>query len=245
MLNVFRPSCVRSVLFCLLLTAAGSTAKAQTSQPSNGPRPSARPASTSASSASASSTRTPTAPPSSTASPTAVNLSPGNTAGALVTLRYTVVSLGRLRATTATPATPTPSLPSVHSPMAASSRTQASTPSATSSTPGNNSSACTPFVSGGAGTIVFRPTPGGGLASQSRPAQPTTSRSAQKPPSSHPTSAFAHNTARSSSKHPTLKPTTSPSSSTPRPSSQASVSSCVSRSERPRAATALQSQRWP
>ena len=30
MLNVSRPSCVRSVLFCLLLTAAGSTAKAQT-----------------------------------------------------------------------------------------------------------------------------------------------------------------------------------------------------------------------
>ena len=30
MLNVSRPSCVRSVLFCLLLTAGGSTAKAQT-----------------------------------------------------------------------------------------------------------------------------------------------------------------------------------------------------------------------
>ena len=43
MLNVSRPSCVRSVLFCLLLTAAGSTAKAQTTSTNHGSRPSALP----------------------------------------------------------------------------------------------------------------------------------------------------------------------------------------------------------
>ena len=44
MLNLPRPSCVRSVLFCLLLAAvAATTAKAQSYHPGNAPRPSTCP----------------------------------------------------------------------------------------------------------------------------------------------------------------------------------------------------------
>src|SRR5260370_20958586 len=90
MLNVSRQSCVRSVLFCLLLTAAGSTAQAQTA--------STNPAldkqlsridlgilGVGVFNKSSNGVTTVNGHPN-----TAVNLNPSNTAGAVITLRYTV-----------------------------------------------------------------------------------------------------------------------------------------------------------
>lgn len=163
MLNVPRPSCVRSVLFCLLLTAAGSTAKAQTTsqnpaldrqlsridlgvtavgvfnQDSNG-------------SAIVNAKLTP------------VNLSPGNTAGAVVTLRYIVSpfvgfegNYGYARYTDTF--TPFGGFPNGGVQQNASEYTLGYVAHTRKQYFG-----VTPFVSAGLGTMVFRPTPGGGLA---------------------------------------------------------------------------------
>src|SRR5271156_1967948 len=87
MLNVLRPSCVRRVLFCLLLTIAGSTVKAQTSQNPGLDRQLSRIdlAVTALGIFNSASNGTAVV----NGVPTRVNLSPGNTAGALVTFRYT------------------------------------------------------------------------------------------------------------------------------------------------------------
>jgi hypothetical protein len=164
MLNVSRQSCVRSVLFCLLLTAAGSTAKAQTTSTnpaldrqlsridlgilgvgvfnknSNG-----------------------FATVNGRAN-TAVNLNPSDTAGAVVTLRYTVspfvgfeFNYGYARYTDLF--TPFGSQPNGGVQQNASEYTFGYVVHSKKQYFG-----VTPFASGGAGTTVFRPTPGGGLA---------------------------------------------------------------------------------
>src|SRR5258708_24329773 len=93
MLNVSRLSCVRSVLFCLLLTAAGSTAKAQTA--STNPALDKQLAridlgvlGVGVINKSSNGFATVNGQPN-----TAVNLNPSNTAGAVVTLRYTAKPL--------------------------------------------------------------------------------------------------------------------------------------------------------
>jgi len=164
MLNVSRPSWVRSVLFCLLLTAAGTTAKAQTTsqnpaldrqlsridlgilgvgvfnKDSNG-------------------TATVNGVPN-----TAVNLSPGNTAGAVVNLRYTVspfvgfeFNYGYARYTDTF--TPFGAQPNSGVQQNANEYTLGYVVHAKKQYFG-----VTPFASAGLGTMVFRPTPGGGLA---------------------------------------------------------------------------------
>jgi hypothetical protein len=164
MLNVSRPSWVRSVLFCLLLTAAGTIAKAQTTsqnpaldrqlsridlgilgvgvfnKDSNG-------------------TATVNGVPN-----TAVNLSPGNTAGAVVNLRYTVspfvgfeFNYGYARYTDTF--TPFGAQPNSGVQQNANEYTLGYVVHAKKQYFG-----VTPFASAGLGTMVFRPTPGGGLA---------------------------------------------------------------------------------
>src|SRR5271168_1122132 len=85
MLNVPRQSCVRIALFCLLLTLAGSTAQAQTSQNPGLDRQLSR------IDLAVSGVGVFNKDSNGTAivngKPTEVNLSPGNTAGALVTAR--------------------------------------------------------------------------------------------------------------------------------------------------------------
>ncbi len=171
MLNVPRPSCVQSVLLCLLLTAAGSTAKAQTTsqnpaldrqlsridlsvvglgifnKDSNGIAPVAsNPGSSNPGTV-----------------PTHVNLSPGNTAGALLTLRYTISpyvgfegNYGYSRYTDTF--TPFGVQPNGGVQQNASEYTLGYVVHTRKQHFG-----VTPFVSGGLGTTVFRPTPGGGL----------------------------------------------------------------------------------
>ena len=88
-LNVSPQSCVRSVLFCLLLTLAGSTAKAQATQQSSGlDRQLQRLDIGVAASAIINKDSNGTVLINTV--PTAVNLHPGNTVGPLVTIRYTV-----------------------------------------------------------------------------------------------------------------------------------------------------------
>ncbi len=150
-------------LFCLLLTAAGSTAKAQTSQP-----PTALDRQLSRIDLSVVALGIFNKDSNGTAivngKPTAVNLSPGNTAGALVTLRYTLSPYVGFEGN-----------------YGYSRYTDTFTPFGTQPQGGvqQNASEYTigyvvhprkqifgfqPFISGGAGTTVFRPTPGGGLA---------------------------------------------------------------------------------
>jgi hypothetical protein len=163
MLNVPRPLCVRSVLFCLLLTAAGSTAKAQaTSQNPALDRQLSRIdlAVTAVGVFNKDSNGTATI----NAVPTAVNLSPGNTAGALVTLRYIVSpfvgfegNYGYARYTDTF--TPFGAQPNAGVQQNASEYTLGYVVHTRKEHFG-----VTPFLSGGLGSMVFRPTPGGGEA---------------------------------------------------------------------------------
>jgi hypothetical protein len=173
MLNLHRPSCARTVSFCLLLTAAASIAKAQATtqetplqrqldridlgvvavgvinQQSNGIAPIA-------------SNPGPGSPAGTV--PTHVNLSPSNTAGPVVTLRYVAKPFVGFEAN-----------------YVYARYTQNFTPFGTQPTGGVQQNASeytlgyvahtrkqyhgwTPFASAGLGTIAFRPTTGGGLA---------------------------------------------------------------------------------
>jgi hypothetical protein len=172
MLNVPRSSCVWSSFLFLLVAAAGATANAQDSQgpaldrqlsrvdlgvvavgvfnrDSNG------------------TALVPTNPGSGQTGgtiPTVVNLSPGNTAGAIVTLRYTVApfvgfegNYGYARYTDTF--TPFGTQPTAGVQQNASEYTLGYVVHARKQYFG-----VTPFASVGLGSIVFRPTPGGGLA---------------------------------------------------------------------------------
>ena len=89
MLNVSRPSWVRNVAICLLLTAAGSTAKAQATQPQTSlDRQLSRLDIGVVASAIINKDSNGTVD--ANAVPTEVNLHPGNTVGPLITIRYTV-----------------------------------------------------------------------------------------------------------------------------------------------------------
>jgi hypothetical protein len=163
MLNVSRPLCVRSVLLCLLLTAVGSTAKAQATSPET---PLDRQLAridlgvTAVGVFNKDSNGTAIV----NAKPTLVNLSPGNTAGAVVTLRYIVSPFVGFEGN-----------------YGYSRYVDTFTPFGAQTTAGVQQNASeytlgyviharkqyfgvTPFVSAGAGTTVFRPTPGGGEA---------------------------------------------------------------------------------
>jgi hypothetical protein len=164
MLNVSRLLSARSVFFCLLLTAAGSTAEAQTA--------STNPALdkqlsridlgilgvgviNKVSNGFATVNGVPN---------TAVNLNPSNTAGAVVTLRYTAKPLFGLEfnygyARYTDTFTPFGSQPNGGVQQNAGEYTLGYVVHAKKQYFG-----WTPFASGGAGTTVFRPTPGGGLA---------------------------------------------------------------------------------
>jgi hypothetical protein len=164
MLNVSRLLRARSLFFCLFLTAAGSTAQAQT--PSQHPgldRQLSRidlgilgvGVFNKASNGTATVNGKPNTP---------VNLSPGNTAGAVVNLRYTAspfvgfeFNYGYARYTDTF--TPFGSQPNGGVQQNANEYTFGYVVHARKQYFG-----VTPFASGGAGTTIFRPTPGGGLA---------------------------------------------------------------------------------
>jgi hypothetical protein len=163
MLIVSRLLCVRSVLLCLLLTAAGSTAKAQISQNPTLNRQLSRidlgvavsGVFNQSSSGFATVNGHPNIP---------VNLSPGNTGGAVVTLRYIVSPLigfegnyGYARYTDTF--TPFGGQPNGGVQQNASEYSFGYVAHTRKQYFGVN-----PFASAGAGTMVFRPTPGGGLA---------------------------------------------------------------------------------
>jgi hypothetical protein len=163
MLNVSRLLCARSVLFCLLLTAAGSTAKAQISQnPALNRQLSRIDLGVIASGVfnkSSSGFATVNGLPN-----TPVTLNPGNTGGAVVTLRYVVSpfigfegNYGYARYTdTFTPFGAQPSGGVQQNATEYSFGYVAHTR--------KQYFGVSPFASAGLGTTVFRPTPGGGLA---------------------------------------------------------------------------------
>jgi Outer membrane protein beta-barrel domain len=163
MLNVPRLFCVRSVLFCLLLTAVGSTAKAQTSQNTGLDRQLSRidlgVSAVGVFNMDSNGVAVVNGKPN-----TPVNLSPGQTAGAVVTLRYTIKPMvgfegnyGYARYTDTF--TPFGAQPNGGVQQNASEYTLGYVVHAKKEYFG-----MTPFASGGLGTMVFRPTPGGGLA---------------------------------------------------------------------------------
>jgi hypothetical protein len=163
MLNVSRPSCVHNVLLCLLLTAVGSTAKAQTAPPETAlDRQLARTdlGVTAVGVFNVESNGTAII----NTKPTAVNLSPGDTAGAVVTLRYIVSpfvgfegNYGYSRYTDTF--TPFGAQPTAGVQQNASEYTLGYVAHARKQYFG-----VTPFASAGLGTTAFRPTSGGGLS---------------------------------------------------------------------------------
>jgi hypothetical protein len=163
MLNVSRLLCVRSVFLCLLLIAAGSTTKAQTSQnPALDRQLSRIDLGVSVAGVFNQSSKgfaTVNGQPN-----TPVSLSPGNTGGAVVTLRYVVSPLigfeanyGYARYTDTF--TPFGAQPNGGVQQNASEYTFGYVAHTRKQYFGVN-----PFASAGAGSMVFRPTPGGGLA---------------------------------------------------------------------------------
>jgi hypothetical protein len=164
MLNVRRPSWVRSLLFCLLAATAGSAAKAQTSQNPALDRQLNRLdlAVTASVILGTDSNGTVIL----NAEPTAVNLSPSNTVGPLVTIRYTVKPLvgfefnyGYARFTQNF--TPFGAPPPGSSPNGG---VQQNTAEYTFGYVAHFSPhhGITPFAGVGLGTLDFRPTPNGG-----------------------------------------------------------------------------------
>jgi hypothetical protein len=163
MWNVSRLLCVRSVFLCLLLIAAGSTTKAQTSQNPALDRQLSRidlgVSVAGVFNQSSKGVATVNGQPN-----TPVSLSPGNTGGAVVTLRYVVSPLigfegnyGYARYTDTF--TPFGAQPNGGVQQNASEYTFGYVAHTRKQYFGVN-----PFASAGAGSMVFRPTPGGGLA---------------------------------------------------------------------------------
>jgi hypothetical protein len=163
MLNVSRLLCVQSLLLCLLLTAAGPGLKAQTSPTTALDRQLSRidfgVGGVGVFNKDSNGVAVVNGKPN-----TPVNLSPGQTAGALLTLRYTIKpyvgfegNYGYARYTDTF--TPFGSQPHGGVQQNASEYSFGYVVHSK-----NEYFGLTPFASGGMGTIVFRPTPGGGLA---------------------------------------------------------------------------------
>ena len=163
MWNVSRLLCAQSLFFCLLLTAAGSTAEAQTSQNTALDRQLSRIDLGIIGLGVFNKNSNGFATVNGKAN-TAVNLNPSNTAGALVTLRYTAspwvgLEFNYSYARYTDTFTPFGSQPNGGVQQNASEYTFGYVVHSKKQYFG-----LTPFASGGAGTSVFRPTPGGGLA---------------------------------------------------------------------------------
>src|SRR5260370_24397065 len=164
MLNVSRQSCVRSVLFCLLLTAAGSTAKAQTTSTNPALEKQLSRIDLGVVGLGVFNKNSNGFATVNGHANTAVNLNPSNTAGALVTLRYTAspwvgFEFNYSYARYTDLFTPFGSQPNGGVQQNASEYTFGYVVHAKKQYFG-----LTPFASGRAGTTVFRPTHGRGLA---------------------------------------------------------------------------------
>ena len=162
MLNVSRLLCAQSLFFCLLLTAAGSTAEAQTSQNTALDRQLSRIDLGIVGLGVLNKNSNGVATVNGKAN-TPVNLNPSNTAGVLVNLRYTAspwvgFEFNYSYARYTDLFTPFGSQPNGGVQQNASEYTFGYVIHSKKQYFG-----LTPFASGGAGTTVFRPTPGGGL----------------------------------------------------------------------------------
>ena len=162
-LNVPRQSCVRSVLICLLLTAAGSTARAQATTPETAldrqlSRIDLGVLGVGVFNKDSKGTAIVNA------KPTEVNLSPGNTAGAVVTLRYIVSPFIGFEGNYGYARYADTFTPFGAQPVAAVQQNASEYTLGYVAHTRKQHFGVTPFASGGLGTIVFRPTPGGGEA---------------------------------------------------------------------------------
>jgi outer membrane protein W len=173
MLNVSRRSCVQSLLFCLFLTAAGPTAKAQTtSQPETAlDRQLARidlavTASVVLNRESNGIALVPTNPGSGTGTvPTLVNLRPSNTVGPLVTISYTAKPLVGFEFNYGFARYSDNFNPFGASLVPGAVGVQQNTAEYTFGYVAHfrkRFNLITPFAGAGLGTLDFRPTPGGG-----------------------------------------------------------------------------------
>jgi hypothetical protein len=162
MLNVPRLLCAQSLFFCLLLTAAGSTAEAQTSQNTALDRQLSRIDLGFVGLGVLNKNSNGVATVNGKAN-TPVNLNPSNTAGILINLRYTAspwvgFEFNYSYARYTDLFTPFGSQPNGGVQQNANEYTFGYVIHSKKQYFG-----LTPFASGGAGTTVFRPTPGGGL----------------------------------------------------------------------------------
>ena len=164
MLNVSRLLCARSVFFCLLLAAAGSTAEAQTTSTNPALDRQLSRIDLGIVGVGVFNKNSDGVATVNGRANTPVTLNPSNTAGAVVSLRYTVSPLVGFEfnysyARYTDLFTPFGSQPNGGVQQNASEYTFGYVVHSKKQYFG-----LTPFASGGAGTTVFRPTPGGGLA---------------------------------------------------------------------------------
>ncbi len=160
-LNVSPQSCVRSVLFCLLLTLAASTAKAQATQQTSGlDRQLQRLDIGVVASAIINKDSNGTAVIN--AVPTAINLHPGNTVGPLVTIRYTVSPYVGFEFNYAYARYTQTFTPFGATPVGGVQQNASEYSFGYVVHPKRQFHGVNPFIGGGAGTTAFRPTPGGG-----------------------------------------------------------------------------------
>jgi outer membrane protein W len=164
MLNVPRPLCVRALLFCLLVAMAASTAKAQTSQNPALDHQLSRLDIGVAASVIIGKDSSGTAIINTV--PTTVNLTPSNTVGPLVTVRYTVKPLFGLEFNYGY-ARFTENFTPFGAPPPGSSLTGGVQQNTAEYTFGyvahfRERHGITPFAGAGLGVLDFRPTPGGG-----------------------------------------------------------------------------------
>jgi outer membrane protein W len=164
MLNVPRPLCVRALLFCLLVAMAASTAKAQTSQNPGLDRQLSRFDIAVTASVVIGKEENGTAIINTV--PTTVNLSPSNTVGPLVTIRYTVKPLFGLEFNYGY-ARFTENFTPFGAPPPGASQTGGVQQNTSEYTFGyvahfRPRHGITPFAGAGLGTLDFRPTPNGG-----------------------------------------------------------------------------------
>lgn len=160
-LNVSPQSCVRSVLFCLLLTLAGSTAKAQATQSNSGLDRQVKRLDIGVV-ASAIINKDSNGTVVVDTVPTEVNLHPGNTVGPLVTIRYTVSPYVGFEFNYAYARYTQTFTPFGAAPVGGVQQNASEYTFGYVVHPKRQFHGVSPFIGVGAGTTAFRPTPGGG-----------------------------------------------------------------------------------
>jgi hypothetical protein len=167
MLNLFRPS-VYGILFCLLASLAGPTSRAQTTATEQTPLDKQLARIDLGVIGIGVFNMTSTGTTTINAVPTKVTLDPGNTAGALATLRYTLSPYVGAEVNASYSRYTQNFTPFGAQPLGGVQQNAVEYSLGYVAHPPHQFFGLQPFLGGGGGAIIFRPTPGGGLGLQAQ-----------------------------------------------------------------------------